>query len=67
MYQFDGSTGAFYDALSCQDHRVSLKLKPGVMCDHNGTYLDALGLKAHEHTVVVSISADDNLEGVCPL
>lgn len=63
-YQFDGSSGAYYDAVSDKDYRVSLRLKPGVMYDHNGTYLDALGVKVYEHTVVVSIGADDSLEGV---
>lgn len=63
-YQFDGLSGAYYDAVSDNDHSVSLRLKPGVMFDHNGTYLEAVGVRSHEHSVVVSISADDELEGV---
>jgi hypothetical protein len=40
-----------------------MHLKLGVMWDHNGTYMDGIGVRFHDHSVVAELGADDSLQG----
>ena len=40
-----------------------MKLKLGQMWDHNGTYMEGIGFRYQDHTVVVELGEDDNMQG----
>jgi hypothetical protein len=47
--------------------QVSMRLKLGVMWDHNGTYMDGIGVRFQDHNVIAELGEDDNIEGAPPL
>ena len=57
-----GEAGAHYDILSELNHQVTMKLKTGVMWDHNGTYIDGLGIRYKDFKVVCELDGN-NLQG----
>ena len=44
--------------------QVSVNLKLGVMYDHNGTYIQGVGVRIHGHKTVVKLDANDKLQGM---
>lgn len=62
-FEFEGNPGSFYEALADDSHQVSVHLKVGVMWDHNGTYMQGVGMKAHDQAVIVTLDDDDCLQG----
>lgn len=62
-FEFEGNPGSFYEALADDSHQVSVHLKVGVMWDHNGTYMQGVGMKAHDQAVIVTLDDDDSLQG----
>ena len=62
-FEFEGNPGSFYEALADDTHQVSVHLKLGVMWDHNGTYMQGVGVKAHDQAIVVTLDEDDCLQG----
>ena len=63
--QFIGEAGAHYNILSELSHQVTMKLKTGVMWDHNGTYIDGLGIRYKDFEVVCELDGN-NLQGKWP-
>ncbi|EIE22692.1 hypothetical protein COCSUDRAFT_63830 [Coccomyxa subellipsoidea C-169] len=61
-FEFEGTPGSFYEAVGDQDHQVSVFLKVGHMWDHNGTYMQGMGMKAHGQEILVTLSDDDCLQ-----
>lgn len=43
--------------------QVTMKSKLGQMWDHNGTYMEGIGFRYQDHTVVVDLGEDDNIQG----
>lgn len=62
-FEFEGRPGSFYEAVADEDHQVSISLKVGVMWDHNGTYMEGLGVKAHDQEILVTLGDDGCLQG----
>ena len=40
-----------------------MKLKEGVMWDHNGTYIEGIGFLYKDHKIIVELDANDTLTG----
>ncbi len=43
--------------------QVSVNLKLGVMHDHNGTYIQGVGVNMFGHRIVVKLGEKDKLQG----
>ena len=43
--------------------QVSVNLKLGVMYDHNGTYIQGVGVNMFGHKIVVKLGEKDKLQG----
>ena len=50
-----------------QNVQVSVNLKLGVMYDHNGTYIQGIGVSMFGHKIVVKLGEKDKLQGACPI
>ncbi|CAL5220388.1 g2394 [Coccomyxa viridis] len=61
-FQFEGQAGSFYEALGGANHQVSVNLKLGVMHDHNGTYIQGVGVNMFGHRIVVKLGEKDKLQ-----
>lgn len=42
-----------------------MNLKLGVMYDHNGTYIQGVGVSMFGHKIVVKLGENDKLQGAC--
>ncbi|EIE21380.1 hypothetical protein COCSUDRAFT_56599 [Coccomyxa subellipsoidea C-169] len=60
-FEFMGEVGKFYDVISEKDHQMTMKLKLGQMWDHNGTYMEGIGFRYQDHTVVIELASDDSM------
>ncbi|BDA44602.1 hypothetical protein COCOBI_06-0780 [Coccomyxa sp. Obi] len=61
-FEFLGEVGKYYDIISEEQHQVTMKLKLGQMWDHNGTYMEGIGFRYQDHTVIVELGEDDNMQ-----
>ncbi len=43
--------------------QMTMKLKLGQMWDHNGTYMEGIGFRYQDHTVVIELASDDSMHG----
>ncbi|BDA47657.1 hypothetical protein COCOBI_10-5080 [Coccomyxa sp. Obi] len=60
-FEFIGQPNTLYSLISERHHKVSAKLKLGVMWDHNGTYMEGIGFQYRDHQVTVEIAENDTL------
>ena len=47
------------------DLQVSVNLKVGIMHDHNGTYIQGIGVRMFGHKIVIKLGERDELQGTC--
>jgi hypothetical protein len=52
-FEFLGEPDRFYNLYSDQQHQVNMKLFPGFVDNHNGTYIRGIGFQFHHHKVQV--------------
>ena len=62
-FEFKGTAGNYYSIVSERHHKLSAKLKVGVMWDHNGTYMEGYGFQYKDQTIIMELNADDELAG----
>lgn len=56
--QFFGAVGEHYNIISELSHQVTMRLKLGQMWDHNGTYIDGLGFRYKDFSVICELDGD---------
>lgn len=56
--QFAGRVGNYYNVISELNHQITMRLKLGKMWDHNGTYIDGLGLRYKDTKIVCELKGD---------
>ncbi|CAK0783229.1 hypothetical protein CVIRNUC_006428 [Coccomyxa viridis] len=60
-FEIIGQAGAIYSLISEKHHKVSTKLKVGVMWDHNGTYMEGFGFQYRNQRVQVELTPTNEL------
>ena len=50
--------GNYYNVISELNHQITMRLKLGKMWDHNGTYIDGLGLRYKDTKIVCELKGD---------